>query len=486
MKKYFLITFLLIAGTLMTVHLHAQNKENELPNIVLFIGDDIGWDDIGCYGNKQVQTPNIDKIAQEGIRFTNVFLTASSCSPSRCSIISGRYPHNTGAPELYMGLPPEVPLFPEILNNAGYYTAHAGKWHMGDSAKRSFDVIHENREKNGDGGEEMWLTTLQDRPKEKPFFMWFASYDAHRPWGPNIFTRSHDPSIISLPVYHANTEKTRVDHAKYFDEIKRFDYYIGKIQEELKRQGVLKNTIILIMSDNGRPFPRDKTRVYDSGMKTPFIIRWDNGINKKGIVCKSLISAIDLAPTIIELARGKSHDSFQGRSFAHVIKNPESKFRNYIFSEHNWHDYEAMERMVRTKEFMYVLNLRPSLSNTGAADVTGSPSFQELRVLRDSGKLSAAQSDVFIKPRPFEELYNCLKDSSQLLNIASMPEYAGKLEELRHVMDIWRIKTADTTPDVLTKDWFNRETGTLLPGKKLRGEMPGGKKAISITAGGPF
>src|SRR5690606_15279874 len=133
-------------------------------------------------GNRQVKTPIIDRIAKEGLRLTNAFLTTSSCSPSRCSVISGRYPHNTGAAELHTPLPPEISIFPELLKNAGYYTAPAGKWHMGEYAKRGFNVVYDKLKDNGDGGEEMWVKTLQQRPKQKPFFLWLASYDAHRPW----------------------------------------------------------------------------------------------------------------------------------------------------------------------------------------------------------------------------------------------------------------------------------------------------------------
>lgn len=485
-KRYLLPAILFMGMGWSQNRVLAQNSLKRAPNIVLIIGDDIGADDLGCYENKQVKTPIMDRIAKEGLRFTNVYLTASSCSPSRCSIISGRYPHNTGAAELHTPLPTEVPIFPELLKNAGYYTAQAGKWHMGDNAKRGFDVIHENFEENGDGGEEMWIKSLQERPKGKPFFMWLASYDAHRPWGPNSFSGTNRPDQLILPPYLADTEKTRVDLAKHFDEVTRFDYYIGQVESELQKQGVLDNTIIIIMGDNGRPFPRAKTRVYNSGMQTPFLIKWNKGHLGKGVVSQSLISAVDIAPTILDLAGVHILSSFQGKSFARVIRQPSLEFRKYVFSEHNWHDYEALERMVRTKYHFYVLNLRPSLSNPGPADATSSPSFQDLKDLRDSGKLSAAQADVFMAPRPWEELYNCRQDPMQLVNVASMPSYVSQLNKLREVMRQWQAETGDSDPGQLTKDWYNRGNGEPLKTKGIRGKMPGGKNAIQIMAGGPF
>jgi len=487
MKKKFLLSLLFISIGWLQCDLMAQKVGmSRSPNIVLIIGDDIGVEDIGCYGNTVVKTPNMDRIAKEGLRFTNAYVTTSSCSPSRCSIISGRYPHNTGAAELHTALPAEVSIFPELLKKAGYYTAQAGKWHMGENAKRGFDIVHDKGKENGDGGEERWLTTLQDRPKEKPFFMWLASFDAHRPWGPNNFSGQNSSEKIIPPPYLANTPKTREDLAKHFDEITRFDYYIGMVESELKKQGVLDNTIIIILGDNGIPFPRAKTRIYNSGTQTPFIVKWNNANLKKGASCQSLISSIDIAPTLLELASVNIPASFQGKSLVKLIQNPSLEFRNYVFTEHNWHDYEAFERMVRTKNYLYVLNLRPSMSNPGPADITSSPSFQDLKDVRNSGKLNAAQADVFISPRPQEELYDCIKDSMQLVNVASLPAYSSQLEKLRQVMKQWQIETDDSVPNNLTKDWYNRENGQRLPIKQVRGEMPGGKKAIKSLVKGPF
>lgn len=480
--------FMVLAGSLTSFICHtlsAQETESR-PNIILFIGDDIGWDDIGCYGNTVVLTPNIDRIAREGARFTNVYLTASSCSPSRTSIISGRYPHNTGAAELHTALPAEVSIFPELLRKAGYYTAQAGKWHMGESAKRGFDVVHDNGKKNGEGGEGMWLDVLRDRPREKPFFLWFASFDAHRPWGSNDFSGSNNPEQIQPSPYLANTRNTKEDLARYYDEITRFDHYIGQVEQELENQGVADNTIVIIMSDNGRPFPRSKTRVYDSGMKTPFIVKWNKGLPNKGVVSNSLISAIDIAPTLMDLSGVEILPDFQGKSFARLLAQPDIGFRNYIFSEHNWHDYEALERMVRTKDYLYVRNLRPNLSNHGPADSNSSAAFQDLKEIRNAGKLTPAQADIFIIPRPAEELYDCTKDPEQLVNIASLPEYKSILEHMRSAMEQWREETMDTTPGMLTKDWFDRETGKALEVDKTSGEMPGGKQAVQSRAQGPF
>lgn len=465
-------SFCLCGFSLLSLESRAQK-----PNIILFLADDVSWNDLGCYGNKEVKTPNIDLLAKSGIRFTNFFLTASSCSPSRNSIITGRYPHNTGAPELHTEPPLEMVSFPEKLRQQGYYTAQAGKFHMGKYALRGFDVTNENAKLNGDGGENLWIKTLQERPKDKPFMLWYASYDAHRPWGPNEFSGTHLPAEVTPPFYLADAIGTKSDLAKYYDEIARFDHSIGQVVEELHRQKILENTIIVIMADNGRPFPHSKTRVNDRGMKTPFIVCWPKGIGEKERVCQSLVSSIDIAPTLLELASVKIPESVQGVSFCALLDRPEKSFRNIVFAEHNWHDYEAHERMVRSKDFLYILNSRPQFANSGPADALGSPSFKDLLDLKTTGSITPVQADVFMSPRPAEELYEIGSDPDQVKNVISNTGYQNELKNFRKVLSEWMDQTGDDIPQNLTQDWYTKDSKTAkTPGFGIRGQMPGEKR----------
>ena len=481
--NHFFIPFLLFLSVSSTAY-----AQKEKLNIIVFIADDVSWDDFGCYGNAQVKTPNIDQLAKDGLKFDNFYLTASSCSPSRNSIITGRYPHNTGAAELHTTPPLDMLSFPELLRNNNYYSVLAGKFHMGPYARRGFDMMYEHRNENGDGGEESWVNSLKKRPKNKPFFMWFASHDAHRDWGPNEFSGTHRPDDLEAPFYLSNGAETKSDLAKYYDEIKRFDFYIGEVVKELKTQKQLNNTLLIIMSDNGRPFPHSKTRVNDRGMKTPFVMHWPKAIKNKNASNKSLISAVDIAPTLLTLAGVTIPEQFQGHSFDRLLTKPDQPFRNYVFAEHNWHDYEAHERMVRNKDYMYILNSRPLKPQNGPADAVGSPSFKDLEMLRDQGGLSSAQADVFIVPRPNEELYDYRRDPLQLLNVASTPEYNRNLMDLRRVLKEWMMETGDNIPENLTKDWYLKEAGLIKTEyHNVRGEMPGEKlNATQNNAKGAF
>jgi arylsulfatase A-like enzyme len=215
-------------------------------------------------------------------------------------------------------------------------------------------------------------------------------------------------------------------------------------------------------------------------MKTPLVFNWPTGIAKPGAVSNSLLSVIDLAPTLLEVAGITPGPTFQGKSFAKLLKEPQQEFRTYVFAEHNWHDYEAYERMVRTKSFLYLVNERPQFSQPGPADSNRSPSFRELQRVRDAGQLTAAQNDVFMAPRPREELFNCIEDPQQLVNIASLPAYQEVLSDLRLVLQQWQQATKDNVPENLTGDWYDRETGEGIPKEKqVRGEMPGSKSGAT-------
>jgi len=463
MKLKHLLSAMLFAVAACCIHAAESPAK---PNIILIIADDLGYEDSTPYGCKGVHTPNLDQIAKDGMKFTRAFNTCSSCSPSRSSIITGRYPHNTGAEWLHLPLPKGQVTFVEKLKAAGYWTAQSGKWHLGSAVEDRFDLVRKDRMekgvKNDDSGCQGWVPTLQQRPKDKPFFCWFASHDPHRPYFPNTLAVPHTPEETEVPPYLPDVPPTRKDLAMYYDEIGRLDIYVGKVMEELKRENALDNTVILFITDNGRPFPRCKTSVYDSGIQSPLLVQWPGKI-KAGTVCDSFISSIDLAPTILELAGLSAGKTFQGKSFKTLLSAPEKTIRDRVFAEHNWHDYTAYERSVRTAQFKYIHNFWNELPATPPADAVASITFQEMRRLRDAGKLDTNQMACFVCPRPVEELYDVTTDPQELKNLAGDPKYADTLKQLRGQLDEWRKETKDFVPSPRPADSFSRETGKLLP-----------------------
>lgn len=451
------------------------------PNFVFFLADDISWNDLGCYGHPTIKTPGIDRLAENGLRFTNAYLTISSCSPSRCSLITGRYPHNTGAPELHTTLPDSQICFPELLKNAGYYTLLSGKNHMGNAVSKAFSKISKGK---GPGKEGDWVDLLRERPKDQPLFCWFASTDAHRSWQFNDDGPSYDPADTVVPSYLVDGPQTREDLTGYYHEVSRFDHYVNAVVEELKRQEVLDNTMIIVMADNGRPFPRCKTRLYDSGIKTPLVIHYPPLV--RPAVTDSIVSAIDLAPTILELAGLEAPDSVQGVSFVATLQDPHAAPRTVAFAEHNWHVYKNHERMVRTGDWLYIRNNFPDQQNLCVEAYMGGAG-EELWQAEKAGTLTAAQQNVFWNPCPTEELYLVTKDPMQLKNLAAQPQYQPTLERMRRLLDTWTEQTGDTVPHDPTP---HRDAPPGQPAKSKAGfrhrEMPGdARDAQSINRPGP-
>ena len=440
-----------------------ETSANSRPNFILFITDDISQDDLGCYGNPDVKTPHLDQWAADGLRFDNAYLTCSSCSPSRCSLITGRYPHNTGAAELHTKLPPNHVLFPKLLRDAGYHTVLSGKHHMGPHVNEAFEKISPGR---GPGKEGDWIEIMQNRPKDKPFFFWFASGDAHRDWQASDDAPKYDADSITVPPYLVDGPLTRQDLADYYHEVSRTDTFAGRIRDELTSQGIVNDTYFIYMADNGRPFPRCKTRVYDSGVKSPLIIARPGTIAPS--TTKSLVSVnIDLPATILQLANVGQSDRMQGVSFASILKDPTTTIRDYVFSEHNWHVNQAYERMVRFGDFVYVRNGFPHLQSMCVESAPKFPAGKELWSHESDGMLNEFQRDIFLTPRPEEEFFRISTDPHQLRNVVDSPEHQEQLAKLRSVMDRWIDETCDCVssdptldrqgPDgVRNKGWHHR------------------------------
>ena len=466
---------------------HAQDK----PNFIFFIADDISQSDFGAYGHPSIKTPAVDALAAKGMLFDNAYLTTSSCSPSRCSIITGRYPHNTGAPELHMKLPNSQIRFPELLRQAGYYTLLSGKNHMFGKKDRAFDKITKG---GGPGSEADWVQNLKDRPKDKPFFFWYAASDAHRDWQISNHAPTYQENEVIVPPYMYDGPETRKDLAQYYHEVSRFDHFIGLVVAELEEQSVLDNTMIIVASDNGRPFPRDKSRLYDSGIKTPWVIHFPKVI-KKSAVSKSLISSIDLSATCLELAGLEIPENIQGQSFLPILKDPQQVVRQVIFSEHNWHVYKNHERMVRFGDFVYIKNNYPNQPNLAYESDTKFPAGLELWQAHTAGKTQAQQQQVFANPCPEEELFKLSQDPNQLNNLASNPEYKTQLIQARKMIQLWTEQTGDSIP---TNPTPNRHAppkiidGEVLPAgtsknKNPHAEWPGqSKSADQINHPGPL
>ncbi len=467
----------LVLVTMFGVGVSFAQEVSGRPNIVLIIADDMNWNDCGAYGHPSIRTPNIDSLAKDGLKFNHAYLTISSCSPSRSSIITGKYPHNTGAEQLHWPLPAGSETFAGQLKKAGYYTAAAGKWHLGDAVRDQFDKIYDvstagfvlpsgkdgNKPKmvakKQPSGCEDWETAFDERPKDKPFFMWLASLDPHRAYEEGALDPPHKDSEVIVPSHLPDTPDVRKDLRMYYDEIGRLDKYVGKVLIKLQEQAIADNTIVLFISDNGRPFPRDKTTMYDGGIRTPWLIRWRAKITA-GSVTDSLVSSVDIAPTFLELA-GLQPTSIacEGISFAQTLTDPVKAHRQYAFAEDHWHDYEDQARAVMTQQYKLIRNDYEDLAATPSADAGRALTWQNMLRLEKENGLTASQRACLISPRPKWELFDLQRDPGETRNVAEDTAYQTVRDRMAKALEQWAEETNDYLPSRRTPDEFDRITG---------------------------
>jgi arylsulfatase A-like enzyme len=451
-----------ITAFLISLALISCQIDEQTPNIIVLIADDAGYRDFGCYGNDAINTPNIDRLAKDGLKFNNAFLTIAQCSPSRISILSGLYPHATGAEDLHMPLPEGVPLIPSYLKKKNYYSGLLYKSHLGPDGDKQFDYVSSSLDD---------FYPFLDSTQSNPFFLWVGFVDPHRPYNEDIIENPQNPGEVIVPPYFIDNEETRKDLAGYYDEIMRMDLRIGEYIDELKKRKLFNNTLIIFLTDNGAPFPREKGTVYDAGIKTPLIFNWKDKISKS-VEYDNLTSVIDLAPTILDVAGIEVPDNMQGQSIKEVMNDQSVPGRDYIFAERNWHNCDEHIRSVRTKNYKLISNSYIELPFGTPADITNSPTWKSLHEIKQKDELTPAQKLIFTVPRPQYEFYDIENDKMELSNLINKSEYQSDSELLKSILEKWSEETGDFSADERRrKDNTDRFTGvkfdqTRLPPRK--------------------
>ncbi len=432
--------------------IRAADSGSAQPNILVFIADDAGARHFGCYGNPAVRTPNVDRLSAEGVTADKAMLTTSQCSPSRISILTGRYPHATGTEDLHVPMPERYTTVAGHLQRAGWFTGHMQKAHEGPHSDRQFDWYDPGLDR---------FDAFLDAAGERPFFLWVAFNDPHRPYQDGTLAKPHDPAGVEVPPYMADTPETRADVARYYDELGRMDEGIGRILHVLEQRGLDRDTLVVFLSDNGAPFPREKGTVYDGGVRTPLIFRWP-GVVPRGVRHAGLMSVVDLAPTFLALAGLDVPRDMQGEALSAGLRDPGRWRRQAAFSERNWHDCDEHIRSVRTERYRLVHNAYIGLPFGSPADVSGSPSWRALYRLKQDGRLNKVQGLLFEAPRPEIEFYDTDEDPWQVHNLASVPEFQPLIADHYAMLQEWRAATGDFPPwERRRADYADRVTGVL-------------------------
>lgn len=440
-----------LAGAATLAARPAASQPPKQPNIVFLFSDDHSVPDLGCYGNAHIRTPNLDALAENGLRFDRGYVSSPQCSPSRASILTGRSPHAVGASRLHVNAPADTPNVPRLLNEAGYFTGALRKVHQGH-VQKDFDYYG--------GYREPLKTFFDERPKDKPFFLWFGSTDPHRDYQPGAVDPPHDPDALEVPEFLADTPETRRDLALYYDEIGRFDRECGEIIALLEEQGVRENTLIVMAGDNGMPFPRAKATLYEPGIKVPLIANWP-GVIAPGRSTAALASLMDLAKTWLDVAGADVPAAMEGASLVPVFKGQEDSVQDMIFSERNWHDNWDPMRCVVTDRYKLIQNYRPEQGYLPSLDLLRSPSFKSIERLAKEDQLTGPLQWYKKTTKPLVELYDLEADPGEWNNLAEAPEHADRVVALQKALGQWMNETNDFLPPPAAAYQRPREGNTL-------------------------
>ena len=413
------------------------------PNILFIIADDLTHRDIGCYGSKNVKTPNIDALAQAGMRFTRFFQAAPMCSPTRHNIYTGLYPVKTGAYPNHTFAKEGTKSIAHYLDKENYRVALTGKTHIAPKASFPFDYLTQTRSPDLDALEEFML-----RDDEEAFCAFVCYRQPHTPWtlgDPSIY----NPDSIHLPPYMVDTPETRKRLTEYYAEINYLDDKVGKIMDLLDKHQLAENTLVIFTSEQGNAFPFAKWTCYDSGLQTAFIARWPHKITP-GSLSHAMAEYVDITPTFIDIAGGKSLDYLDGKSFLPVLLGNTDTHKQYVYGIqttrgiNNGSEHYGI-RSVRSEKFKYILNLTPEakFQNNLTEQSASWTSFWPTWVEKAKTDTKANELVYRFQHRPREELYDIIADPYELNNLVDNEAYQEVLSEHKKHLLAWMKEQGD-------------------------------------------
>ena len=412
----------------------AAGAQSVRPNIVWIVGEDASAH-LGCYGETTIRTPHLDRLASEGVRFTNAFTTSPVCSPSRSAMVTGMFPpsigaHNHRSQQMVLKasgnsayyksyeLPDEVPFVPALFKQAGYFTTLGQGPGCDELGKTDYNFLFNPSVYHAAD----WRVC----PVDQPFFAQIMLKGGKARRESKI--HGTNPADVSLPPYYPDHPVLRKHWAEYLNTWVRMDEEVGQILSDLDEAGVAENTIVFFWTDHGLTHIRAKQFLYDEGIHIPLIVRFGDG-RRAGTVRDDLVQHIDIAAASLAIADVGVHSSMHGRDFFAADYMP----RERIFSARDRCDETVdMIRCVRTKRYKYIRNFMSYMSHTQPNESKDhQPTFIATKILFESGELNEAQSMAFTTTRKPEELYDLESDPFETTNLAQQPQYSTELRRLR-------------------------------------------------------
>lgn len=459
-----LTRIILFAFLLLPVFAEAQTTR---PNILFILSDDHSAQFLASYRDPNLKTPNLDKLAKEGIQFNKAFTTAPQCVPSRASIMTGRSQIEIGQSRFTAPLSADIKAYPEYLREAGYYTGIAGRTFHLDGTKRDkvtetiYDKYQLETFKNRvdylriatklEETHSQYIEFLNQVPKDKPFFLQLAFSDPHRVF--DALEYEPDPTKLKVPAAFPDTKLLREDLAAYYGEIQRFDASVGKILEELAKRGLDKNTLVVFIGDNGGALIRGKGTLHKLGIHVPLIARYP-GVIKPGQVSNALVSGIDIAPTILSAAGVAIPKEITGKSLLPAFQGNVYEGHEYVYAARSAHggglptstDHFDLGRTVFNHKYKLIYNALWQLPYT-PVDFKAQPFWIDLLQKHTDGRLDQKWDKLLFSPtRPLFELYDLEADPEEFNNLSGKIEYQAIEDNLKAKLQEWMILNKDYLP----------------------------------------
>ncbi|MBI4626943.1 MAG: sulfatase [Verrucomicrobia bacterium] len=441
------------------------------PNILLILSDDHSAPHLGCYGDPDARTPNLDAFAAEGMRFNRAYTTAPQCAPSRASIYTGRSPIAIGSSRF--PLPPrrEHVFFTDVLRQHGYWVGLDGRHHhlagrrLGEPAEEEglkaaglkyLEVRFDHVDIHGTGSDpsKSFNAVLDRIPKEKPFFLYFGFNQPHRRYRSQADDKvtMFDPARLRLPPDYPDLPEVREDFANFFYTVSILDRGFGGIMKVLQERGLAGNTIVAFMGDNGESLLRGKGTLYERGCHVPLLVRWP-GVVKPGAVSDVLVSGEDLAGTFLEAAGLQVPREMTGVSFLPALQGKSYAGREYVFTERSWHwgpitrtDGLDLSRAIASQRYRLIFHALPDRAYT-PVDLVNDKAWHAIAQANAAGKLSALHRRLLFQvPRPTIELFDLQADPYELENLAGRPDLKDIETKLRRELGIWMVREGDYLP----------------------------------------
>ena len=434
----------LLSGGIAQAAKPATGTTPKKPNIVLVIADDCRFLDLGCYGSPDAITPNIDRLAAEGVRFTRFFQATAMSSATRHCLLTGLYPVRSGAYPNHTRLNDGVGTLPQYLKQAGYRVALEGKRHIAPIEAFPFEYLSNEQQRTV--YPELIEPFLADVARSgEPFFLYVGSTEPHDPWNKGDQSL-WNPDDLTLPCNLVDTPATRKQFRNYLAEINELDNQVGAVDALLHKYGLDENTIFIFTSEQGYSFPFGKWTCYDEGLHTGFVIRWP-GTVKPGRVTDAMCEYVDVTPTLVDIAGGKIPEGLDGRSFLPVIKGETDSFKNEVYGIQTSRgiffgpEYYAI-RSIRNERYAYIMNLTPEATFKCMSTNPKTGWWMSWKEKAATDEFARRQVERYQK-RPAEELYDIVNDPFQTRNLADDPQYAGEKARMRAKLLQWMESQGD-------------------------------------------